>query len=172
LELFLPDRIVNRLMGEGDLATLAEKTSAVIDDKEAKKLTKKIQKGEFNFEDFLSQMESMKKLGSMKSIIGMIPGLSGMASQLKDIDFDNSVEIKRIKAMISSMTRKERLTPSLLNNARKRRISEGAGLSQMEVNRFLKQFQNASKLAKKFSGKNAAQNMQSMLSQRGGGFPR
>ncbi len=171
IEGFIPDRIVNRLMGEGDLATLAEKTSTFIDDKEAKKISKKIQKGEFNFNDFLSQMENMKKLGSMKSIIGMIPGLSGMASQIKDMDFENSSEIKRIKAMISSMTTKERLSPSLLNNSRKRRIAEGSGLSQMEVNRFLKQFQNASKMAKKFSGKNGMAGLQNMMSQNRG-FPR
>lgn len=172
IEGFIPDRVVNRLMGEGDLATLAEKTSTIIDDKEAKKISKKIQKGEFNFNDFLDQMEKIKKLGSMKSLIGMIPGLSGMANQLKDVDLDNSKEINQMKAMISSMTEKERLTPSLLNNSRKRRIAEGAGLSQMEVNRFLKQFQNASKLAKKFSGKNGMAGLQNMLSQNGRGFPR
>lgn len=172
IDVFIPERIVNRLMGEGDLATLAEKTSAVIDEKEAKKINKKIQKGEFNFNDFLEQMESMKKLGSMKSIIGMIPGLSGFAGKLNDIDFDNSAEIKNIKAMINSMTQKERLAPSLLNNTRKRRIADGSGLSQMEVNRFLKQFQQASKLAKKFSGKGGAQGLQNMLMQNNRGIPR
>jgi signal recognition particle subunit SRP54 len=165
LESFIPDRVVNRLMGEGDLATLAEKTSAVIDEKEAKAITKKIQKGEFNFNDFLAQMESMKKLGNMKSLIGMIPGLSQVAGQLKDFDLENSVEMKRIKAMISSMTQKERLYPSLLNNARKRRIASGAGLSQVEVNRFFKQFENASKLAKKFSSKDGVASLQNMLRQ-------
>ncbi|MBX2078563.1 signal recognition particle protein [Campylobacter peloridis] len=165
LEVFIPDRIVNRIMGEGDLATLAEKTAAIIDEKEAKKLNKKIKKGEFNFNDFLNQMESVKKLGSMKSIIGMIPGLSSMASNIKDIDLDNSKEIVHIKAMISSMTPKERENPDLLNNARKRRIAEGAGLSQMEVNRFLKQFSNAAKLAKKFSNKKRMENFMNMLAQ-------
>jgi signal recognition particle subunit SRP54 len=165
LESFIPDRVVNRLMGEGDLATLAEKTSTVIDEKEAKAITKKIQKGEFNFNDFLIQMESMKKLGSMKSIIGMIPGLSQAAGQLKDFDFENSVEMKRIKAMISSMTVKERLSPSILNNTRKRRIAAGAGLSQVEVNRFFKQFEHASKIAKKFSSKDGIANLQNMMRQ-------
>jgi len=173
LELFIPDRIVNRLMGEGDLETLAEKTSAVIDEKQAKAITRKIKKGEFNFNDFLDQMEQMKKLGSMKSMIGMIPGLSGMAGKLKDIDMENSVEMKRIKAMIGSMTRKERETPALLNNSRKRRLAGGAGLSTMEVNRFLKQFKNASKMAKQFSGKRGMQDLQNMLSQaKQGGIPR
>ncbi|MDR1460677.1 MAG: signal recognition particle protein [Campylobacteraceae bacterium] len=172
LESFIPERVVNRLMGEGDLATLAEKTTTIIDEKEAKQITKKIQKGEFNFNDFLTQMESVKKLGSMKSILGMIPGLSSMAGQLKDMDLDNSIEMKRIQAMINSMTPKERLSPSLLNNTRKRRISQGAGLSQVEVNRFLKQFENASKLAKKFSGKSGMANLQSMLQGQNQKFPR
>ncbi len=173
LELFVPDRVVNRLMGEGDLETLAEKTAAVIDEKQAKAITRKIKKGEFNFNDFLDQMEQMKKLGSMKSLIGMIPGMSGMAGKLKDIDLENSVEMKRIKAMIGSMTKKEREMPSLLNNTRKRRIATGAGLSNMEVNKFLKQFKNASKMAKKFSGKKGMQDLQNMMSQaKQGGIPR
>ena len=165
LQHFIPDRIVNRLMGEGDLETLAEKTSSIIDEKQAKAITKKIKKGEFNFNDFLDQMEQMKKLGSMKSLIGMIPGLSSMAGKLQDVDMENSVEMKRIKAMIGSMTKKEREDPELLNNSRKRRIAEGSGLSQVEVNRFLKQFSNAAKMAKKFSGKKGMQDLQNMLSQ-------
>jgi signal recognition particle subunit SRP54 len=172
LESFIPERIVNRLMGEGDLATLAEKTTTVINEKEAKAITKKIQKGEFNFNDFLAQMESVKKLGSMKSLLGMIPGLSSMAGQLKDMDLENSSQMKQIKAMINSMTPKERLSPSVLNNARKRRIAQGAGLSQIEVNRFLKQFDNASKLAKKFSGKSGMANLQSMLQNQNRNFTR
>ncbi|MDR1555236.1 MAG: signal recognition particle protein [Campylobacteraceae bacterium] len=172
LESFIPERIVNRLMGEGDLATLAEKTTTVINEKEAKAITKKIQKGEFNFNDFLAQMESVKKLGSMKSLLGMIPGLSSMAGQLKDVDLENSLEMNRIKAMIGSMTQKERLSPSILNNARKRRIAQGAGLSQVEVNRFLKQFDSASKLAKRFSGKGGMANLQSMLQGQNQRFPR
>ncbi|HEB9286434.1 TPA: signal recognition particle protein [Campylobacter coli] len=165
LEIFIPERIVNRIMGEGDLATLAEKTATIIDEKEAKKLNQKIKKGEFNFNDFLTQMESVKKLGSMKSIIGMIPGLSNVASSVKDLDLDNSKEIIHIKAMISSMTPKERENPDLLNNARKRRIAEGAGLSQVEVNRFLKQFANAAKLAKRFAGKKGMDSLMQMMNQ-------
>ncbi|EEU7995073.1 signal recognition particle protein [Campylobacter coli] len=165
LEIFIPERIVNRIIGEGDLATLAEKTAAIIDEKEAKKLNQKIKKGEFNFNDFLTQMESVKKLGSMKSIIGMIPGLSNVASSVKDLDLDNSKEIIHIKAMISSMTPKERENPDLLNNARKRRIAKGAGLSQVEVNRFLKQFANAAKLAKRFSGKKGMDSLMQMMNQ-------
>ncbi|MGH1600681.1 signal recognition particle protein [Campylobacter majalis] len=165
LESFIPDRIVSRIMGEGDLATLVEKTSMIIDEKEAKRLNQKIKKGQFNFNDFLEQMESVKKLGSMKSLIGMIPGLTNVANQIKDIDLENSKEIVHIKALINSMTKKERENPDLLNNSRKRRLAAGAGLSQMEVNRFLKQFENASKLAKKFSGKGGAKGLANMLSQ-------
>ena len=165
IESFIPDRIVSRIMGEGDLATLVEKTSTIIDEKEAKRLNQKIKKGQFNFNDFLDQMESVKKLGSMKSLMGMIPGLSNIANQIKDIDLDNSKEILHIKAMINSMTQKERENPDLLNNSRKRRLATGSGLSQVEVNRFLKQFENASKLAKKFSGKDGAKGLANMLSQ-------
>jgi len=173
LEVFIPDRIVNRLMDLGDIEGLAEKASVVIDEKKAKKITKKIKKGEFNFNDFLDQLEMMKKLGSMKSIISMIPGLSGLSSQIKDMDFDNSDEIKRIKALISSMTPKERENPSLLNLSRKRRIAKGSGLNEMQVNKILKQFKNASKMAKKLS-KGGAKGMQQMLAQlqSGRGFPR
>ncbi len=170
IETFIPERIVGRIMGDGDLMTLAENTSAIIDEKEAKKITRKIKKGDFNFNDFLEQLESMKKLGSMKSIIGMIPGLSSMASQIKDIDLENSDQIKSIKAMISSMTKKEREMPALLNNSRKRRIAEGSGLSQAEVNRFLKQFKSTSKMAKKFASIKGMKNLQSMMGQ--GSFPR
>ncbi|OPA72505.1 signal recognition particle protein [Campylobacter pinnipediorum subsp. caledonicus] len=165
LESFIPDRIVSRIMGEGDLATLVEKTSTIIDEKEAKRLSQKIKKGQFNFNDFLDQMESVKKLGSMKSLLGMIPGMSNMANQIKDIDLENSKEILHIRAMINSMTKKERENPDLLNNSRKRRLAAGSGLSQMEVNRFLKQFENASKLAKKFSGKGGAKGLANMLAQ-------
>ena len=177
LEVFLPDRIVNRLMGFGDIEGLAEKTANVIDEKTAKKLTKKIQKGKFNFNDFLDQMEQMKKMGSMSSIMGMIPGMGGMSKAIKDFDFENSSELKNIKAMVSSMTKKERENPDLLNNSRKQRIANGCGLTIVEVNRMIKQFKNAGKMAKKFSGKNGMKQLQSMMGGMGGpggmgGLPR
>lgn len=168
LEIFLPDRVVNRLMGFGDIEGLAEKTSSVIDEKQAKKLTSKIKKGEFNFNDFLEQMESMKKMGSMKSLMGMIPGMGNMSKALKDFDLDNSGELKRIKAMVSSMTMKERENPDLLNNSRKQRIANGCGLSQVEINRMIKQFKNAGKMAKRFSGKSGMKDLQAMMGQMGG----
>lgn len=165
LEQFIPDRIVSRLMGAGDLESLAERTANIIDEKQAKKLNQKIKKGQFNFNDFLEQMESMKKLGNMKSLMSMIPGMSSMAKQIGDMDLDNSVEIKRIRALISSMTPKERENPDLLNNSRKKRIAIGAGLGQVQVNRILKQFGNAAKMAKQLSGKNGARQMQDMMRQ-------
>ena len=165
LEVFLPERIVNRLMGLGDIEGLAEKTASIIDEKKAKQLTKKIKKGEFNFNDFLEQMESLKKMGSMKSIMGMIPGMSGMAGALKDFDMENSGELKKIKALVSSMTMKEREDPELLNNSRKARLAVGCGLNIVDVNRILKQFKNASKMAKRFSGKQGMKDLQSMMGQ-------
>ena len=168
LEVFIPERIVNRLMGFGDIEGLAEKTASMIDEKDAKRLTKKIQKGKFNFNDFLEQMESMKKMGSMSSIMGMIPGMGNMSKAIKDFDFENSGELKNIKAMVSSMTKKERENPELLNNARKIRIAKGCGLTQVEINRMIKQFKNAGKMAKKFSGKNGMKQMQQMMGQMGG----
>ena len=173
LEVFIPDRIVSRLLGLGDIEGLAEKTSAVIDEKKAKEVSRKIKKGEFNFNDFLDQLAMMSKLGSMKSIIGMIPGLSQMAGPLKDMDFENSDEIKRIKALIGSMTEKERIEPSLMNPSRKRRIAKGSGLSEVQINKILKQFKNASKMAKKLSSKGGMKGLQNMMSQMGpGGMPK
>ena len=177
LEVFLPERVVNRLMGFGDVEGLAEKVTNVIDEKKAKKLTKKIQKGKFNFNDFLEQMEQMKKMGSMSSIMGMIPGMGNMSKAIKDFDFENSGELKNIKAMVASMTKKERENPDLLNNSRKQRIAKGCGLDIVEINRMIKQFKNAGKMAKKFSGKNGMKQLQSMMGQMGGpggigGLPR
>jgi signal recognition particle subunit SRP54 len=115
----------------------------------------------------------MKKLGSMKSIMGMIPGMSGIAKQLDNVDLENSDEVRMIKAMVSSMTPKERENPDLLNNSRKRRIAMGAGLEQHQVNRVLKQFKNAAKMAKKLSGKKGMKQMQEVMKQMqsGGNFP-
>jgi signal recognition particle subunit SRP54 len=165
LEVFIPNRITSRLIGLGDVESLAEKVSTVIDEKKAKELTQKIKKGQFSFNDFLGQIEEMKKLGSIKNLVGMMPGMGHLAAQIKDIDLDNGAEIKRTKAIISSMTKKERENPDLLNNSRKRRIASGAGVEQMEVNRFLKQFDQAAKMAKKFSSKNGMKDLMAMMGQ-------
>ena len=174
IEVFVPDRIVSRIMGAGDIEGLVEKTSAIIDEKEAKKLTKKIKKGKFNYEDFLNQLEQMKKLGSMKNLLSMIPGMGGMLKQLGDIDLENSSEIKKIKAMISSMTPKERQNPELIKESasRRRRIAKGAGLSVQEINRINKQFQNAAKMAKKLAGKKIPNINELMKMAQGLNFPK
>ena len=168
LEVFMPERIVNRLMGFGDAEGLAEKTADIIDEKQAKKLAKKIKKGKFNFNDFLEQMESMSKMGSMKSIIGMMPGMGNMSKAIKNFDMENSSELKNMKSMVGSMTKKEREDPDLLNNSRKQRIAVGCGLTQVEINRMIKQFKNAGKMMKKFSGKNGMKDLQAMMGQMGG----
>ncbi|WP_456480555.1 signal recognition particle protein [Nautilia sp.] len=174
IEVFVPERIVSRIMGAGDIEGLVEKTSAIIDEKEAKKLTKKLKKGKFNYEDFLNQLEQMKKLGNMKNLLGMIPGMGNMIKQLGDMDLENSSEIKKIKAMISSMTPKERQNPELIKESasRRRRIAKGAGLSVQEINRINKQFQNAAKMAKKFAGKKMPNMNELMKMTQGLNFPK
>jgi len=174
LEVFIPDRIISRIMGAGDIEGLVEKTNAVIDEKEAKKLTKKLKKGQFNYDDFIKQLEQMKKLGSMKNLLSMIPGMGGMMKQLKDIDLENSGEIKKIKAMIASMTKKEKENPRLIKESasRRRRIAKGSGLSVQEVNRINKQFQNAAKMAKKFAGKKIPDMKELMNMTKGLNFPK
>ncbi len=163
LEVFIPERIVGRLMGAGDIHSLAEKTAAVISEKEAKDISRKIKKGQFTFNDFIAQLDNLKKIGSMQSILSMLPGLGNMASALKDVDLDNSKEIKQIRAMVFSMTPKERENPNLLNGSRKKRIAMGSGLDVSDVNRFLKQFENAAKMAKKFSNKGGMGDIMSLM---------
>lgn len=163
LDIFLPDRITGRLMGAGDVAGFIEKTTAVVDEKEAKILTKKIKKGTFTFTDFLSQLENIKKMGSMKSLISMMPGLGAMGDALKNVDIDNSQEIKNLKAMVNSMTPKERENPSILNGSRRKRIALGCGLEVSDINRALKQFDAAAKMAKQMSSPNGVKNIMSMF---------
>ena len=164
-EIFIPERIVSRLMGAGDIASLAEKTAGILSEKEAKAVTKKIKKGQFTFMDFITQIENIKKLGSMSSIVSMIPGLGNMASALKNVDLENSSEIKNIKAMVNSMTPKERENPDLLNGSRRKRIAQGCGLEVSDINRIIKQFDNAAKMAKRFSSKGGMQELISMMGQ-------
>lgn len=163
LDIFLPDRITGRLMGAGDVASFIEKTTAVVDEKEAKVLTKKIKKGTFTFNDFLNQLENIKKMGSMKSLMSMMPGLGAMGDALKNVDIDNSREIKTLKAMVNSMTPKERENPDILNGSRRKRIAQGSGLEVSDINRALKQFDTAAKMAKQMSSPNGVKNIMSML---------
>lgn len=163
LDIFLPDRITGRLMGAGDVAGFIEKTTAVVDEKEAKVLTKKIKKGTFTFNDFLNQLENIKKMGSMKSLMSMMPGLGAMGDALKNVDIDNSREIKTLKAMVNSMTPKERENPDILNGSRRKRIALGCGLEVSDINRALKQFDTAAKMAKQMSSPNGVKNIMSMF---------
>lgn len=163
LDIFLPDRITGRLMGAGDVAGFIEKTTAVVDEKEAKAITKKIKKGTFTFSDFLSQLENIKKMGSMKSLISMMPGLGAMGDALKNVDIDNSREIKVIKAIVASMTPKERENPDILNGSRRKRIALGAGLEVSDINRALKQFEMAAKMAKQMTSPNGVKNIMNMI---------
>ncbi|MGX3010840.1 signal recognition particle protein [Helicobacter sp. 23-1044] len=163
LDIFLPERIVGRLMGAGDVAGFIEKTTAVVDEKEAKAITKKIKKGTFTFTDFLAQLENIKKMGSMKSLISMMPGLGAMGDALKNVDIDNSREIKVIKAMVASMTPKERENPDILNGSRRKRIALGAGLEVSDINRALKQFDMAAKMAKQMTSPNGVKNIMNMI---------
>ncbi|GAA8145628.1 signal recognition particle protein [Helicobacter pylori] len=165
LDVFVPERIVGRLMGAGDIVSLAEKTASVLNPNEAKDLSKKLKKGQFTFNDFLNQIEKVKKLGSMSSLISMIPGLGNMANALKDTDLEGSLEVKKIKAMVNSMTKKEQENPEILNGSRRKRIALGSGLEVSEINRIIKRFDQASKMAKRLTNKKGISDLMNLMSQ-------
>lgn len=151
LEPFHPERIASRILGMGDVLTLIEKAQQGIDEKKAKELEAKFRRAEFNFEDFLDQMQQVKKMGPMSQLLGMIPGMNGaklneIQSQIDDKQMDY------IEAIILSMTKEERLNPSLLNMSRKKRIAKGSGRDIQEVNRLIKQFEQMQGMMKQFSG--------------------
>ncbi|KXZ40063.1 signal recognition particle subunit FFH/SRP54 (srp54) [Alkalithermobacter thermoalcaliphilus JW-YL-7 = DSM 7308] len=149
LEPFHPDRMASRILGMGDVLSLIEKAQEAIDIKKAKEMEEKLKSQHFTFEDFLEQLEQVKKLGPLNELIGMIPGLSN-AKELKDVDFDDK-ELVKIQAIIQSMTKKERQNPSILNASRKRRIANGSGTKVQDVNRLLKQFEQTRKMMKQFA---------------------
>ena len=149
LESFHPDRIASRILGMGDVLTLIEKAQQNIDEKKAKELEAKFRKAEFNFEDFLEQMQQVKNMGPISQLVGMIPGLN--AAKLGDIQVDDK-QMGHIEAIILSMTKAERLNPSLLNMSRKKRIAKGSGRDMQEVNRLIKQFEQMQVMMKQFSG--------------------
>ncbi|RHP35378.1 signal recognition particle protein [Lachnotalea sp. AF33-28] len=149
LEQFYPDRMASRILGMGDILTLIEKAEAEVDLDKAKEMERKLRKAEFDFNDFLDQMEQMKKMGGFTQIMGMIPGLSGKMKDMPEID-DKALE--RPKSIILSMTPKERSNPDILNPSRKRRIAKGAGVDISEVNRLVKQFDQSRKMMKQMSG--------------------
>ncbi|WP_420318627.1 signal recognition particle protein [Ekhidna sp.] len=158
IDLFHPDRMASRILGMGDVVSLVERAQQNYDEEEARRINKKIRKNQFGFDDFLAQMEQMKKMGSMKDLLGMIPG---MGKAIKDIDIDDD-SLKPIEAIIKSMTPKERTQPEILNGNRKQRIAKGSGTSIQEVNQLLKQFEQMRKMMKmmnKSGGKRALANM-------------
>ena len=151
LEPFHPERIASRILGMGDVLTLIEKAQQGIDEEKAKQLEAKFRKAEFNFEDFLDQMQQVKKMGPLSQILGMLPGMNGAKmSQLQDQIDDK--QLAYIEAIILSMTKEERLNPSLLNMSRKKRIAKGSGRDIQEVNRLIKQFEQMQSMMKQFSG--------------------
>ncbi len=151
LEQFYPDRMASRILGMGDVLTLIEKAQTDLDEEKAKKLEEKMRKNEFDFEMYLESMSQMKKMGGLSSILGMMPGLG--AGKMPDIDEAAAEKnMARTEAIIYSMTPQERQNPSLLNPSRKRRIAQGAGVDIAEVNRLVKQFEQAKKMMKQMPG--------------------
>jgi len=162
LDVFYPERMADRILGMGDVVSLVERAQQQFDEEEARKINKKIAKNQFGFDDFLSQIQQVKKMGNMKDLMGMIPG---MGKALKGVDIDDDA-FKHIEAIIGSMTPKERAQPDLLNMSRKKRIARGAGRDINEVNQMIKQFHQMSKMMKMMQGGKGRQMMQMMQNMR------
>src|SRR6056297_2391373 len=163
IDVFHPDRMADRILGMGDIVSLVEKAQEQYDDKEARKLSKKIATNEFDFDDFLSQIHQIKKMGNFKDLASMIPG---MGKAIRDMDMDDDA-FKGIEAIIQSMTPEERKDPKVLNGSRRKRIANGSGSNVQEVNKLIKQFSETRKMMKKMKNgkggmKNMMQNMQQM----------
>ena len=166
-EPFYPDRLASRILGMGDVVSLVEKAQENIDQKEAERMAEKMRKADFNLEDFLAQMQQVKKMGSMQSIMGLMPGMNGV--QLPD---DAERQTKRTEAIIQSMTIQERRKPGLLNGSRRMRIAAGAGVKVLEVNQLIKQFEQMQKFMKMMKGGNQKKMMRQMEAMKGrGGMP-
>ncbi len=164
---FYPDRLASRILGMGDVVSLVERAQENIDQIEAEKMAEKMRKADFNLEDFLAQLQQIKKLGSMQSIMGMMPGMNGV--QLPD---DSEKQMARTEAIIKSMTLQERRKPEVLNGNRRLRIANGAGVKVLEVNQLIKQFQQMQKMMKMLKGGGAKKMMRQMEAMKGrGGFP-
>ena len=158
LDVFHPDRMASRILGMGDVISLVERAQQQFDEEESRKVQKKIAKNQFGFDDFLNQIQQIKKMGNMKDLMGMIPG---MGKAVKDVDIDDN-SFKGIEAIIHSMTKKERSSPNLLNGSRKKRIASGSGTSVVEVNQLIKQFGQMGKMMKMMQGGGAKQMMKMM----------
>ena len=164
---FYPDRLASRILGMGDVVSLVEKAQEAIDEKDAAQMAEKLRKADFNLEDFLAQLQQMKKLGSMQSLIGMVPGMSGV--KLGD---GAELQMARTEAIIKSMTVKERRKPDILNGSRRQRIAGGAGVKIADVNQLLKQFQQMQKMMRMMKGGGMKKMMRQMEAMKGkGGFP-
>jgi signal recognition particle subunit SRP54 len=153
LEEFHPERVAGRILGMGDVVGLVEKASEVIDQQEAEKLARRMAKGRFDLEDYASQLRQINKMGSLSSILGMLPGANKIQAQLEaagKADLDKTL-LKRQAAIIGSMTLKERRTPDIIKASRKKRIAAGSGTSVQEVNRLLKQFDDMSNMMKRMN---------------------
>ena len=147
LDVFYPSRMADRILGMGDIVSFVEKAQEQFDEEEARKIQKKFAKNQYNFNDFLSQIQQIKKMGNMKDLMGMIPG---MGKAIKDVDIDENA-FKSIEAIIHSMTPEERENPSLLNGSRRNRIAKGSGTTVTEVNKLMKQFSETCKVMKMVS---------------------
>ncbi len=159
IDLFHPSRMADRILGMGDIVSLVEKAQQQFDEKKARELQRKIAKNEFNFNDFLSQIQQIKKMGNLKDLAAMIPGVG---KALKDVEIDDNA-FKGIEAIISSMTEKERVNPSIINGSRRKRIAAGSGTTLQEVNRLLTQFEQTRKVMKAATSmKNPMQMMRNM----------
>lgn len=163
-EIFHPDRLASRILGMGDVVSLVEKAQETIDQKDAEKMAEKLRKADFNLEDFLSQMQQVKKMGSMQSILGMMPGMNGVA-----LPEDSDKQLARTEAIIYSMTIQERRKPDILNGSRRKRIADGAGVKIVEVNQLLKQFQQMQQMMRMMKGGGAKKMMRQMEAMRGKG---
>lgn len=161
IDVFHPNRMADRILGMGDVISLVERAQMQFDEEEAKKLEKKIRKNTFDFNDFIGQIQQIKKMGNMKDLLGMIPG---MGKALKNVDIDDDA-FKGIESIIQSMTNAERTTPELIDASRKKRIARGSGTSVEDVNKLLKQFQETKKMMKLMSNK---QNMKGLMKSMGG----
>jgi len=162
IELFYPDRMASRILGMGDVVSLVEKAQQNFDEEETRKLNKKIRQNKFDFDDFLSQLEQIKKMGNIKDLLGMIPGM-GKAMKGLDIDDDS---FKPIESIIKSMTKAERANPDMIDGSRRKRIASGSGTSIQEVNNLMKQFGDMRKMMKTMNkmggGKRALANLGGM----------
>ena len=150
LEPFYPDRMASRILGMGDVLSLIEKAQSVYDAEEAKKIEKKIRKNDFTLDDFLDQLQQIRKMGSFGDILGMLPGMGNVKKQLEGVDVDlNGKEIKHVEAIIRSMTPAERADITIVNGSRRKRIAQGSGTRIQDVNKVLKQFAEMRKMMKK-----------------------